>query len=146
MHQASGMQCAGSLSTVERMARGAVIAVDIKRECTITVCVCVCVRTHVYTCYLYDYTLTCVAVSSTGMEPLPGVVLLDNNNVTLPETWQKVLEVLRGHQADVVMRWVHDGSSLLIGLCIASTGRTTYVPSAPPPAATWHQMQVVSTS
>lgn len=66
-------------------------------------CVCVCACSF-----------ACVRLSSTAMEPLPGVVLMDNNDVTQPDTWQKVLEVLRGYQADVVMRWVRDGNSLLI--------------------------------
>lgn len=49
----------------------------------------------------------CVFVpTSTDMEPLAGVVLMDNSDVTQPETWQRVVEVLRGHQVDVVMRWV----------------------------------------
>lgn len=49
----------------------------------------------------------CVFVpTSTDVEPLAGVVLMDNSDVTQPETWQRVVEVLRGHQVDVVMRWV----------------------------------------
>ena len=40
------------------------------------------------------------------MEPLAGVILIENHDVTQPETWQRVGEVLRGHQVDVVMRCV----------------------------------------
>ena len=53
---------------------------------------------------------TCVHLSSLDMEPLAGVVITDNSDVTQPDTWEKVLEVLRGHQVDVVMRWVMDAA------------------------------------
>lgn len=87
------------------MSRGAVIAVDINCECrshaqcsrtqSTFVCLYAVYIVHVFLC-----------LPSTDMEPMAGVIPVDNGDVTHPDTWQRVLAVLRGHQADVVMRWV----------------------------------------
>ena len=58
------------------------------------------------TCVCTVHVTLLLHLPSTDMEPLAGVVLMDNSDMTHPDTWQRVMEVLRSHQADVVMRWV----------------------------------------